>query len=229
MQPKKTGNIHTEMRPRPEQPPPPGPGDALRFSASSCLSFAGEVVGSDGVTSDVEFAFEVGASSSRFELDGNRAVLTGSLGRNTFRQIRHLIANHPEVDTLVLEYSDGSEDDRINVETGRLVREAGLVTVVPADGEIYSGAVDLFAAGVARFVEPGGVVGVHAWCCAPDNRGADELDADDPAHEHLISFLTEMLGDELGREFYFFTIRSAPPDGIHEMTANEVAHYLLTE
>jgi len=59
--------------------------------------------------------------------------------------------------------------------------------------------------------------------------GADELAGDDPAHDHLISFLTEMLGEQLGRDFYFFTIQSAPPEGIHEMTETELAHYLVTE
>lgn len=205
-----------------------GPGDVLEGTENG-LTFSGEVIGSDGTPSEVEFVFEADAGSSTFELDGNRAIVTGSLGQNTFRQMQFLLENHPEVDTLVLQLIDGSVDDTINVETGRLIREAGLTTVVPADGEIYSGGVDLFAAGTTRIVEPGGVVGVHSWCCAPDNRTAAELDVDDPAHDSLIAYLTEMLGDEVGRDFYYFTIGSAPFDGIHEMTAAELARYLLTE
>ena len=206
-----------------------GPGHSLQFSNESCFAFSGNAIGSDGTLSRVEFVFEIGTGDSVFKLNGNRAIVTGLLGRNTFRQVQYLLAQHPDVDTLVLQNINGSDDDRINVETGRLVREAGLTTVVPANGHIYSGGVDFFAAGVTRIVEPGGVVGVHAWCCTPDSRTADELAVNDPAHNSLIAYLQEMLGHDLGRDFYFFTIQSAPADGIHEMTDRELAQYLLTE
>ncbi len=206
-----------------------GPGSSLQFSNDSCLAFAGNAVGPDGTVANVKFMFEIGTGHSYFTLDGNRAIVNGLLGRHTFRQMQYLIAQHPNVHTLVLQNIDGSDEDRINVETGRLVREAELATVVPANGEIYSGGVDLFAAGVTRTIEPGGIVGVHAWCCTPDGSTADELDINDPAHNHLITYLQEMLGADLGRDFYFFTVQSAPANDIHEMTNSELAKYLITE
>ena len=178
---------------------------------------------------EVSFALRIGLNggSSTFVLDGNRAILNGDLGSATFRQVRHLIDNHPEVDTIVMANVPGSVDDTINVETGRLIREAGYATVVATAGEVASGGVDLFAAGTRRTIEAGGRIGVHSWCCAVNGRTASELPRDDPAHAPLVNYLTEMLGAENGTEFYFFTLEAAPFDSIHFMTPEEIARFGL--
>lgn len=181
----------------------------------------------DGAIVTTEFTIPLGVGSSTFELDGTNAIVRGTLGSGTFQQVQHLIDNHPEVDTLVLQTIAGSVNDDVNVETGRLVRNAGLATFVPADGEIYSGGVDLFAAGTTRTAEPGATVGVHAWCCGPNGESAHELDRDDPAHETQLAYFTEMLGAEAGPEFYFFTLEAAPFDGIHPMSSEELAEHLV--
>lgn len=181
----------------------------------------------DGAIVTTEFAIPLGVGDSTFELDGTNAIVRGTLGSGTFQQVQHLIDNHPEVDTLILQNISGSVNDDVNVETGRLVRNAGLATFVPAHGEIYSGGVDLFAAGTTRTAEPGAIVGVHAWCCGPNGESAHELDRDDPAHETQLAYFTEMLGAEAGPEFYFFTLEAAPFDGIHPMSSEELAEHLV--
>ena len=182
----------------------------------------GSLERADGSTVDFGFELRFGVGNSSFELDGNRAIVRGDLGSHTYDQVQYLIDTHPEIDTLVLQDIGGSVNDEVNVQTGRLVRAAGYTTYVPADGEIYSGGVDLFAAGATRIAEPGAVIGVHSWCCGADGETADVIPQDDPAHQHQIDYFTLMLGPDLGPAFYFFTLQAAPFDGIDPMTPAEL-------
>ena len=192
--------------------------------------FASGLLTNDDTGDEVPFELRLGlhTGTSTFLLDENRAILNGDLGSAAFRQVRHLIDNHPEVDTIVLGSVPGSVDDAINVETGRLIRNAGYATVVATGGEVTSGGVDLFVAGAERTIEPGARVGVHSWCCAASGKGAGELPRDHPDHASLLGYLNEMLGDESGADFYFFTLEAAPPEGIHFVTAAEIGRFGLT-
>jgi len=163
--------------------------------------------------------------SSALTVSGTDATVIGDLGTATYVQLRDMINNHPEVTRLILQESSGSVNDAINVHTGRLVRNANLTTHVPADGDINSGAVDLFAAGVQRTVEEGGKLGVHAWCCK-DGVAADQLPRNDTAHGTQLTYFREML-PTTGVDFYFFTLEAAPFDGIHVMTQEERVRYKL--
>ena len=201
----------------------------VAISGEDPISASGEARSETGEeTLAFSFDIPIGIGSSTFEITGTEAIVRGDLGSRTFEQVEVLIENHPEVDTLVLQDISGSVNDEVNVETARLVRNAGLNTHVPADGQIFSGGVDLFAAGVERTVDPGAVVGVHSWCCGPDGKSADEFPEDSPVHAVHLAYSTEMLGEEGGRAYYFFTIQAAPFDGMHEMTMEELSEHLLT-
>ena len=63
-------------------------------------------------------------------------------------QILEINADYPSVETIVLGSIDGSVNDDVNVETGRLIREAGYTAHLKSDSEIYSGGVDLFCSGL---------------------------------------------------------------------------------
>ncbi|MCO7224927.1 hypothetical protein [Pleionea sp. CnH1-48] len=166
------------------------------------------------------------AGNSEWKVNGNRAELVGTLGTTTYIQLQQLLVEHPQLDTLVLKNIDGSINDAINLHTGRLVREHGLKTLMPADGEAYSGGVDLFASGVVRIYEKGGKLGVHAWCCV-EGVPAERLGRNHSAHGAQLTYHREMLGSVKGPEFYFFTIEAAPFDGIHLMSEEQVNRYLL--
>ena len=169
----------------------------------------------------------LGGGDSEIVVNGDSATITaGDLGTKTYIQIRDLIANKPLVDTLVLQTIDGSVNDDINVHTGRLIRNAGLTTLVPADGDIASGGVDLFASGSNRIYTNGGIVGVHSWCCE-DGEPASELGRSHEAHAIQLTYFREMLGKEKGEQFYFFTIESADFDDIHNMTVEEMQNHSL--
>lgn len=166
--------------------------------------------------------------SAEIEIEGDQAMITGALGTNFYIQLEEMIAQHPEVTTLVLSNVEGSVNDGINMHSGRLVRNAQLTTLMPSDGEAYSGGVDLFAAGYKRIYQTGGVLGVHSWCCE-NGKDAGQLGKTHAAHGAQLTYFREMLGAELGPEFYFFTIDAAPFDSIHNMTLAEVNQYLSSE
>ncbi len=168
------------------------------------------------------------SGSSQFKVDGDSAIVSGDLGTQSYIQVQNLINDYPNVNTLVLQDISGSVNDDINLYTGRLIRNAEMTTLVPADGAIYSGGVDLFVAGYKRIYTKGGKVGVHSWCCV-NGKAADELSKDDPAHGAQLAFVSEMLGKELGPDFYFFTLKAAPQDSFHVMTQAELDKYLISK
>jgi hypothetical protein len=167
----------------------------------------------------------VSAGASTFRIEENRAFLQGELGSGTLQQVEYLIHQHPEVDTLVFENVPGSLNDDVNVSTGRLIREAGYTTIVPADGMVASGGVALFAAGLERTVEPGAHVGVHAWSIPGSAINPAQLPRQHEAHSGPRSYFEEMLPN--GAAFYFFTLQAAPFAGVHWMTQAEVERFGL--
>ena len=79
-------------------------------------------------------------------------------------------------------------------------------------------------------IDNGAVLGVHSWCCGENGEEAFEIPENDPQHTIQIEYFNEMLGQPIGREFYFYTINAAGADDIHEMTAAEIEQYgLATE
>ncbi|NRA71506.1 MAG: hypothetical protein HRU24_10820 [Gammaproteobacteria bacterium] len=169
------------------------------------------------------------AGNSTVTVEGTKALVNGTLGTKTYIQIDELINNNPEVTTLELQLIDGSINDDINMHTGRLIRKAQLTTFIPATGDVNSGGVDLFAAGFKREYETGGKVGVHSWFDGIAGKAADSLSKDDPAHGAQLTYFREMLGNELGPKFYFFTINAAPAESVHVMTQSELTQYLISQ
>lgn len=164
--------------------------------------------------------------NSQLVVENNSAFLSGTLGTKTYIQFKELLLDHPSVNRIVFNSVDGSVNDDINMHTGRLIRQAQYTTVMNSDGEAYSGGVDLYAAGVTKEYQPGGKLGVHAWCCEGD-KDAGELGKNHSAHGAQLTYFREILGKELGPEFYFFTINAAPADDIHLMTQAEIDKYFF--
>ena len=187
----------------------------------------GRLVDADtGEETDVRFVSNesiLTGGATSLEIDGTDAVLSGALGTRTYVQLRDMITMSPEVDRLVMTQVPGSYNDGINLHNGYLVREAGLDTFIPADGDVSSGGTDLFLAGTARTIEDGALYGVHSWCCEDGVEGAD-LPRDDPAHDEFLTYMRTMLGDA-GPDFYYFTLDAAPFDGMYDMTREDLVEY----
>lgn len=159
---------------------------------------------------------------AEFEVVGERAYMIGEIGSSTPDEVEDLIEDYPEVTTIVLVEVPGSGDDAANLEAARMVREAGLATHVPADGEIASGGVDFFLAGETRSFDDGARFGVHSWGTGDPDFNAVDLDEDDPEHDTYLSYYEELGVDT---EFYWFTIEAAPPLDIHWMTSAELTEF----
>jgi len=166
----------------------------------------------------------IGCMPLQFDVDGNTAIVTGDLRSNAKAKFERLLTDYPNLEWLELLDCPGSLDDDAVAEAGRFVRERQLNTRVPSDGEIYSGAVDLFIAGVEREYQDGGVVGIHSWSNG-QVEGA-ELPENAPVHDLYLEYYEDM---GIPTEFYWFTLTVAPFDGMHEMTRGEMITYELIE
>lgn len=169
---------------------------------------------------------QIGAGNTTYEIDGEHAIINGTLGTYAYNQLLEINKKYPEVNTFVLAIIEGSINDEVNMETGRLLRKAGYGTHLLTDSQIFSGGVDLFCAGKTRTREAGSKIGVHSWCCF-EGKTADKLPKNSSGHDAQLAYFKEMLGDSNGPNFYYFTINAAPFDGIHLMSDAEIATYKL--
>lgn len=158
-----------------------------------------------------------------FAVSGDAIIASGEIDADSLDLFEDIIDDHPNAKTLVLRYIGGSVDDEANVEFARVIRDLGLVTRVPSDGLVASGGTDLFLAGVDRVLESGACVGVHSW--AAEDFVATDLPRSDPEHNRYLRFYQDM---EITPEFYWYTLRAAPADGMHWMTAKEVARFNIS-
>lgn len=159
----------------------------------------------------------------RFSISGNELIASGEVDAEALEVFEDITSDNPEVTTLVLRYIGGSVDDEANVELARLVRDMGLTTLVPSDGLVASGGTDLFLAGVDRVLEPGACVGVHTW--AAEDFTATDLPRSDPEHDRYLSYYEDI---GVNTDFYWFTLKAAPAEKMHWMTAAEAARFDLS-
>jgi hypothetical protein len=152
-----------------------------------------------------------------FEVKGELAVMRGVINETTPPRVLELAFMHPGVQTIVLADVPGSIDDVANMRAGRYIRQLGLGTHVPAEGEVASGGTDLFLAGVVRSAEPGARFGIHSWDGGPVP--ATELPKDHEEHRLYLDFYEEM---GIPADFYWRTLSAAPPEDIHWMTEDEL-------
>ena len=163
--------------------------------------------------------------NSKLEIKGNEAFLSGELGVRTYRQIKNMITDHPDVRTITLTEIEGSVDDEINLHAGRLIREAGLTTKVTKDSKVHSGGVDLLCAGLKRIIETGAVLEVQTR----NNMSIEGVTypKDHPAHQHHLTYFQEMLGEKAGSKYYFLTIRASPAKYVPRLTAQQIKKWNL--
>lgn len=160
-----------------------------------------------------------------FTVVKERLLLNGQITSRSVQAFEEVLAQNPQVSTVVLQDMPGSLDDTAVLRMGTLIRNEGLTTALQSDSRIHSGAVDLFIAGARRKMVEGAEIGVHSWA---DGLG-DGRDYPRDALEHRAGrgYAAAMLGAE---DFYWFTLQAAPSDGIYIMNAEEIARFgLLTE
>lgn len=191
---------------------------ARLFCLLAIPAILGSACSSDDDSSDDGAAT---AEDGHFVVEGADATMSGEIGSSTPDEVRQLIADNPEVTTIVMVDVPGSGDDRANLEASRLVREAGLATHLDADGFVASGGVDFYLAGVERTFDEGARFGVHSWATSDGIEGKD-VDPDDPQHLDYLDYYEEV---GISADFYWFTLEAAPADDYHIMTDEELDTY----
>jgi hypothetical protein len=171
---------------------------------------------------DREFDTSETEEPATFSVVGDYAIMRGLIGSTTPGRVAELLAHNPDMQTIVIAYSPGSEDDEANLEAAWLLNEAGIFTCVPPNGEINSGGVDFFLAGTKRWLGEDSWVGVHGW--AADDFTAADIAKDDPEHDRYLDYYDSIGVDEA---FYWFTLEAAPADDIHNMTEAERELYRM--
>ena len=138
-------------------------------------------------------------------LDGKRAAIVAATDTGSPAHFAAMLRNHPQLEVLEMVEAPGTFDDRANLQVGRMIRAAGLTTSVPANGQVRSGAVELFLAGASRQIAPGARFAVHSWMDDAGNEAWQYPD-DAPEHRKYLAYYQDMGFDaEAARAFYALT------------------------
>ena len=155
----------------------------------------------------------------------------GIINSTTNVELIKLLDANPRVTTLVLTNVPGSMDDDVNVVAGRQIRKRGLTTLLLERSTVSSGGTDLFLAGESRIIVKGARIGVHSWAGSASGwlgwipwvtvTGRD-VPKGDAAHQIFLNYYCDI---DISEDFYWFTLDRAPVDGMHWMTAQEIARF----
>jgi hypothetical protein len=168
---------------------------------------------------------EVAQDPVAFQVVDGIAVMTGTIGADFVHRVCDLTAANPTVSEVeMLDVPGSSTPGNESLDGGLVLRAEGLDTVLPGDGIVESGGVDVFLAGNDRTVADGGCLGVHAteFDFGDGPLSAADLPRDDPEHAPYLEYFAAI---GIPADFYWFTLAAAPPDGIHYLTPAEMAQF----
>lgn len=163
---------------------------------------------------------ESGASTAKFEVKGTIAYMNGTISSSTPAAVLELVFKHPEVKTIEMLNVPGSIDDVANLRASLYVHKFGLNTRINSKSVIASGGTDFFLAGKKRTIEEGAKIGVHSW--AGGATAATDLPKTDEAHKKYLDYYTKI---NIPTAFYWYTLKAAPANNIHNMTEEEIEKY----
>ena len=158
-------------------------------------------------------------------LDTTRAALVDETDAASPAQFAAMVKAYPRIATLELIECPGTQDDRANLQLGRMIRAGGIATHVPDGGSVRSGGVELFLAGVRHTAAPGAEFAVHSWA-DEDGREARDYPADAPENRAYLSYYREMgMAEGQARAFYAMT-NAVPFASARWLTAADMGHWV---
>jgi hypothetical protein len=163
--------------------------------------------------------FKVLADDTSVEMDG-------TIGSSSLTNFNSLETAFPNVNKINIKNCNGSSDDKINLQLSSKVHQKGINIHLMDNGEIASGGVDFFIAGVQRTKGTNTRIGVHSWA------GGSQTATDFPVgHANHLSYIKYYVSvgftQQQAEDFYYFTINAAPATSIHWMTEAEITQYNL--
>lgn len=143
-------------------------------------------------------------------LDGTRAALVDVTDQRSPAEFGAMLRDYPGISLLELIECPGTEDDRANLQLGRMIHARGVATHVPSGGSVRSGAVELFLAGARRIADPGAEFAVHSWA---DEDGLEPGDyaASAPENRTYIDYYREM-GMTTAQAIAFYGMTNSVPN-----------------
>ncbi|MEL7189230.1 MAG: alpha/beta hydrolase [Pseudomonadota bacterium] len=158
-------------------------------------------------------------------LDENRVAMVGSTDVTAPLHFAAMLRDFPELERLEMIEAPGTSHDLANLELGRLIREAGIATHVPAGGSVRSGGVELFLAGATRTMDDNAEFAVHSW---RDIYGREPKDfaEDAPENRLYLDYYVEMgMSEGRAREFYAMT-NSVPHHSALWLNGDEMRNWV---
>jgi hypothetical protein len=161
-------------------------------------------------------------------LDQTRAALVGETDSATPAQFAAMLRAFPQIATLDLIEVPGTQDDRANLELGRMIRANGIATHVPDHGSVRSGGVELFLAGVRHTAAPGAEFAVHSWA-DEDGREARDYPADAPENRAYLAYYREMGMDEAQARAFYAMTNAVPFAEAQWLTASDMGRWVALD
>lgn len=158
-------------------------------------------------------------------LNGERAALVGVTDGTSPAQFAAMVKDYPGLRVLEMLDCPGTQDDIANLRLGRMIRAAGLATVVPRGGSVRSGAVELFLAGTSRRIDGGAEFAVHAW---EDESGREASDyaPDAPENRRYLAYYRDMGMDAQQASAFYAMTNAAPFDQPRWLTGEEMGQWV---
>jgi len=174
-------------------------------------------------------AVPAGAAYGPFRvIDRGRAALVDVTDARSPAAFAAMLRDHPGITTIDMIECPGTEDDLANLRLGRMIRERGIATHVPAGGSVRSGGVELFLAGAHRIADPGAEFAVHSWM---DDTGLepDDYAATAPENRRYIDYYRQMGMSPIEAEAFYAMTNSVPFASARWFGAGEMALWVALD
>ncbi len=158
-------------------------------------------------------------------LDGTRAAIVGLTDQRSPAEFSAMLRDYPGISLLEMVECPGTEDDRANLQLGRMIHARGIATHVPKGGSVRSGGVELFLAGARRIADPGAEFAVHAWA---DEDGLEPGDyaATAPENRAYLDYYREMGMSAAEAAAFYAMTNSVPNQDAKWLSAEEMGRWV---
>jgi hypothetical protein len=161
-------------------------------------------------------------------LDEGRAALVDVTDGRSPALFAAMLRDHPGIATIEMVECPGTEDDLANLRLGRMIRERGMATYVPAGGSVRSGGVELFLAGAHRYADAGAEFAVHSW---QDDTGLepDDYSVNAPENRRYLDYYRQMGMSPIEAEAFYGMTNSVPFSSARWFGAGEMSLWVTLE
>ncbi|WP_370516185.1 alpha/beta hydrolase [Novosphingobium sp. 18052] len=173
--------------------------------------------------------FPAGPAYGPFRVLGDgRAALVDVTDARSPGQFAAMLRDYPGITSIEMIDCPGTEDDLANLRLGRMIREHGIATHVPAGGSVRSGGVELFLAGAHRYADAGAEFAVHSWM---DDTGLepDDYASNAPENRRYIDYYRQMGMSPIEADAFYAMTNSVPFSSARWFGAGEMGLWVRLE